>query len=131
MEEKRGSSIHRWRLNYLPPLAGWPRLHRQQSGRLLGIAREHRPRLSQVPGLCIKPPPGALLPPSPRRRGRGGKVLSQQGHLGSQRVVNKPCYYYAASPRARRRRRWQQQHEGRAAAAAFVSFVFSLLENGI
>lgn len=83
------------------------------------------------PGLCIKPPPGALLPPSPRRRGRGGKVLSQQGHLGSQRVVNKPCYYYAASPRARRRRRWQQQHEGRAAAAAFVSFVFSLLENGI
>lgn len=46
MEEKRGSSIHRWRLNYLPPLAGWPRLHRQQSGRLLGIARERRPRLS-------------------------------------------------------------------------------------
>lgn len=46
MEEKRGSSIHRRRLNYLPPLAGWPRLHRQQSGRLLGIVREHRPRLS-------------------------------------------------------------------------------------
>lgn len=46
MEEKRGSSIHRRRLNYLPPLAGWPRLHRQQSGRLLGIVRKHRPRLS-------------------------------------------------------------------------------------
>lgn len=26
-------------------------------------------------------------------------MLSQQGHLGSQQVVNKPCYYYAASPR--------------------------------
>lgn len=90
--ENGGSSIHRRCRNYLLPLTAWPWLRPQQSRAAGSCEAEHHLSIARVFTLSQL---WGITPIKSPKTGKGGKVLSQQGHLAaarSRRVADKPRY---------------------------------------